>query len=71
MSTNLACFLFGIPVTVLWAFGIKKGIMYGARNRWIRRNNEPFLFWFMTAFSGSVALGLLVAPILSWTGLRE
>lgn len=70
MSTNLACFLFGIPATFFWLLGLKRGVMQG-RTRLVRRNEDPFLFWIIAVFWGSIAVGLWVAPILSWVGLRE
>jgi hypothetical protein len=71
MSTNLVCFLFGIPATLFWLRGVKKGIMLGRLTGWVRRDIEPATFWFATAFYGSVALGFLIGPILSWLGIRD
>jgi hypothetical protein len=71
MSTNLACFLFGIPTTYFWVLGLKKGIMYGRRTRWVRRDDDPLEFWFIAIFSGIIALGLWIFPVLAWLGLRD
>ena len=70
MSTNLTCFLFGIPFSIIWAYGLKRGMMAGRKTRWVRRTEEPITFWVMASFYGSIALGFLIAPVLSWLGLR-
>jgi hypothetical protein len=70
MSTETACFLFGIATTFLWVKGLKKGIMIG-RIRWVRRDEDTFMFWLHAAFAGSVALGLLIMPMLTWAGFRR
>lgn len=71
VSSNLTCFLFGLPATFFWIMGIQKGIMLGLYTRWVRRSFDPTLFWIFALFYGSIALGLWIAPILSWLGLRE
>jgi hypothetical protein len=71
MSTNLICFLFGIPATLLWVRGVTKGVTYGSNSRWVRRDDDPLRFWFFTLWWGDIALGLVVTPVLSWLGLRE
>jgi hypothetical protein len=80
MSTNAACFLFGIVATAFWLFAVWKGIMPGGRatffglvgrTGFVYRSAHPFRFWFTTAFLGVFALGLLVFPVLSWLGLRN
>jgi hypothetical protein len=70
MSTDLTCFLFGIPATFIWAIGVRKGVMMGRPTHWVRRYDDPLTYWLVTTFYGSAAVGLLVAPILHWTGLR-
>jgi hypothetical protein len=70
MSTNLACFLFGVPTTFFWFLGLKNGLTIG-KNHWTRRSEDPFGYWLITLFSGVVAFGLLVMPILSLVGLRD
>lgn len=71
MSTNLACFLFGVPATGLWILSLARGTTYASNTRWVRRSDDPFRYWLFTILWGSVALGLLVAPVLAWLGLRE
>jgi hypothetical protein len=70
MSTETACLLFGSCASFFWISGLRKGVMLG-RSGWIRREDDTFLFWVHALFGGSVALGLIVMPLLAWLGLRE
>jgi len=70
MSTNLTCFVFGIPLTIIWAVMLRRGIALGRNLRKIHRDEDPFSFWILTGFQGLIALGFLITPVLSWAGLR-
>jgi hypothetical protein len=50
---------------------LARGTTYASNTRWVRRSDDPFRYWLFTILWGSVALGLLVAPVLAWLGLRE
>jgi hypothetical protein len=69
MSTEVFCFLFGIPAAFLWVVGVKKGIMLGA-GRIIRRDFDPPVFVFFSALYCVIVLGLLLSPIVPWIRLR-
>lgn len=75
MSTNLTVFLVGVPAVVFWLYGIWKGVMFPLQWKpghiWARRGSAPVYFWVTSAFWGVLALGFLIMPLLSWTGLRS
>gem|GEM_PF-4341659 len=71
MSTELACFLFGIPASFLWVRAVRRGVIFGSRTHWLRRDEDPLLFWFFSILYGSMALGLLITPVLVWLKLRD
>ena len=71
MSTNLLCFLLGIPAFFLWARSISRGVMLGLFFGLIRRSEAPARFWTCSIIYGVLACGLLLTPILSWFGLRN
>jgi hypothetical protein len=70
MSTELTCFVFGIPATLLWWTCVKKGIMIGPHARRVLKENDPLSFWIIAALNGTIAVGFIIAPVLSWLGLR-
>jgi hypothetical protein len=79
MSTDFACFLFGIVTTAFWLYAVGKGIM--PRNRallfgspgggWVYRSASPARFWVVALLLGVFALAPLVFPVLSWLGWRH
>ena len=71
MSTELTCFILGIPASLIWWTGMKKGLMVGPNARRVLKDFDPVVFWILAAWWGMIAIGLLVAPILSWLGLRS
>lgn len=71
MSTNLACLLFGIPATLVWMRAVKRGVIFGSKSHWVRRDEDPLVFWFFAILYGGIAMGLVVMPIFAWLGLRE
>jgi hypothetical protein len=71
MNVNLVCFLVGVPLVAVWLRGVKRGVMLGLIFGWVRRCEAPTRFWLATISYGAFACGFLVAPSLSWLGLRS
>jgi len=60
----------------LWFFGVKSGVMVRGnfspgRSRFLNRSVSPVRFWLTTVAWGSLALALLILPVLSWLGIRR
>lgn len=66
MSTELTCLILGLPATLLWWAGIRKGLMIGPNAKRVLRETDPLSFWMLAAIWGSMAVGLMFAPILTW-----
>ena len=71
MSTETACILFSIPAIGYCALTLKKRWIAGPWVRKIEREEDPFSYWLIWAFTAVVALGLAILPILTWIGVRE
>lgn len=70
MSTNLTCFVFGIPLTLAWFALFKKGFVFGPNLRKLYRDEDPIPYWIITVLYGVIFLGFLIMPVLDWLGLR-
>ena len=70
MSTNLTCFVLGIPLTLAWFALVKKGFVFSPSLRKLYRDEDPVPYWIITVFYGVIFLGFLIMPVLHWTGLR-
>ncbi|MBK8478129.1 MAG: hypothetical protein IPL39_18030 [Opitutaceae bacterium] len=70
MSTDLTCFVLGIPLIIIWVVMMRKGVAVGSRLRKVYREEDPIGFWLWTGYVGMLALGFTIMPVLHWTGLR-
>jgi hypothetical protein len=75
MSTNLAVFLFGIPLMAFWLAGLRNGVMLrffsGVCPVLIRRSNSPVHYWIAAAFWGIYPAGFILLPLMAWAGWRH
>ncbi len=71
MSTDLTCFVFGIPLTLIWVAMFRKGVTAGPNLRKVERADDPIRYWMMMGFFGMVFFGFLIMPIVDWLGLRK
>jgi hypothetical protein len=70
MDASLICFVLGLAALASCVITHRRGqLLIGLYGRRISRVRDPVEFWIAQGFLGAIAVGLLLVPILLWSGL--